>query len=102
MSGRRRLPTGDDQRRPVYATGIGVLFLYAYHTNTIPAFLSDIACPSGERLVESSGVPLKPAAEMDLFDLANENEFALPYLNDEVHIEQVTAIKDSLERMLAN
>ncbi|KAK9229919.1 hypothetical protein WN944_022885 [Citrus x changshan-huyou] len=41
----------------------------------------------GERLVELSGVPLESAAEMDLFDLADENEFALPYLNDEVHIE---------------
>ena len=40
--------------------------------------------------------------EMDWFDLADENEFALPNLNDEVHIEQMTAIKDSLEMMAAN
>ncbi|KAK9226244.1 hypothetical protein WN943_011291 [Citrus x changshan-huyou] len=47
-------------------------------------------------------VPLEPAAKMDWFDLANENEFALLDLNYEVHIEQVTAIEDSLERMPAN
>ena len=28
--------------------------------------------------------------------------FALPYLNDEIHIEQVTTIEDSLEIMAAN
>ncbi|KAK9199440.1 hypothetical protein WN944_014631 [Citrus x changshan-huyou] len=56
----------------------------------------------GERSVELFVVPLKPAAEIDWFDLADENEFALLDLNDEVHIEQVTAIEDSLERMPAN
>ncbi|KAK9225451.1 hypothetical protein WN943_010493 [Citrus x changshan-huyou] len=40
--------------------------------------------------------------EMDWFDLADENKFALPNLNDEVHIEQMTAIEDSLEIMAAN
>ncbi|KAK9221884.1 hypothetical protein WN944_010315 [Citrus x changshan-huyou] len=72
MGGRRRPPTGEDQWRPEYATVIGV-------------------CKRDERPVE-----------MDWFDLADENEFALPNLNDEVHIEQMTAIKDSLEMMAAN
>ena len=40
--------------------------------------------------------------EMDWFDLADENEFALPDLNDEVYIEQVAAIEDSLEMIAAN
>ncbi|KAK9230263.1 hypothetical protein WN944_023230 [Citrus x changshan-huyou] len=34
--------------------------------------------------------------------VSDENEFALSDLNDEVHIEQVTAIEDSLEMMAAN
>ena len=55
-----------------------------------------------ERPVESFVVSLEPAVEIDWFDLADENEFALFDLNDEVHIEQVTAIEDSLERMPAN
>ena len=40
--------------------------------------------------------------EIDCFDLADENEFALPDLNDEVHIEQVTAIEDFVEMMTTN
>ncbi|KAK9222523.1 hypothetical protein WN944_010959 [Citrus x changshan-huyou] len=39
---------------------------------------------------------------MDCFDLADENEFALSDLNDEVHIEQVTAIEDFVEMMATN
>ncbi|KAK9206722.1 hypothetical protein WN943_017001 [Citrus x changshan-huyou] len=39
---------------------------------------------------------------MDCFDLADENEFALPDLNDEVHIEQVTAIEDFVGMMATN
>ena len=39
---------------------------------------------------------------MDWFDLADENEFALPDLNDDVYIEYATAIEDSLKRMPAN
>ena len=42
------------------------------------------------------------SVEIDRFDLADENEFALPDLNDEVHIEQVTTVEDSLEMMAAN
>lgn len=72
MGGRRRPPTGDDRRRPEYATCIGV-------------------CKRDEMPIE-----------MDWFDLADENEFALPDLNDEVYIEQVTAIEDSLEMIAAN
>ncbi|KAK9208845.1 hypothetical protein WN944_001206 [Citrus x changshan-huyou] len=56
----------------------------------------------GERPVEPSAISLEPAVKMDWFDLADENEFALPDLNNEVHIEQVMPIKDSLERMPAN
>ena len=40
--------------------------------------------------------------EMDCFDLADETEFALPDLNDEVRIEQVTAIEDFVEMMATN
>ena len=40
--------------------------------------------------------------EMDCFDLADENEFALSDLNDKVHIEQVTAIEDFVEMMATN
>ncbi|KAH9723994.1 Tr-type G domain-containing protein [Citrus sinensis] len=174
IGGRRRPPTDDDRRRPGYATGIEVLFLYVYRTNTVPAVLSDKSVPRAtssrrmntffvflgdnvvratslcrlnsafvflgdkillhgqqplspkntvfvfwaatcschivciftydrsERPVESFVVSLEPAVEIDWFDLADENEFALFDLNDEVHIEQVTAIEDSLERMPAN
>ena len=59
-------------------------------------------CDRSERPVEPSVFSLEPAVKMDWFDLADENEFALPDLNNEVHIEQVMAIKDSLERMPAN
>ena len=41
--------------------------------------------------------------EMDCFDLADENEFALSDLNDEVNeVEQVTAIEDFVEMMATN
>ena len=53
-------------------------------------------------LAEPSVVPLEPTVEINWFDLADDNEFTLPYLNDEVHIEQVTSTKDSLERMPTN
>ncbi|KAK9207998.1 hypothetical protein WN944_000349 [Citrus x changshan-huyou] len=72
MGGRRRPPTGDDRRQPEYVTCI--------------------------RFCKRDEMPI----EMDWFDLADENEFALSDLNDEVHIEQVTAIKDSLEMIVAN
>ena len=40
--------------------------------------------------------------EIDCFDFADEIEFALPDLNDEAHIEQVTAIEDFVEMMATN
>ena len=42
------------------------------------------------------------AIEIDCFDLADGNEFTLPDLNDEVHIEQVTAIEDFVGMMTTN
>ncbi|KAK9193005.1 hypothetical protein WN944_003701 [Citrus x changshan-huyou] len=72
IGGWRRPSTDDDQRRPKDATVIGV-------------------CKRDERPVE-----------MDCFDLADENEFALSDLNDEVHIEQVTTIEDFVEMMATN
>ncbi|KAK9186964.1 hypothetical protein WN944_018353 [Citrus x changshan-huyou] len=78
------------------------VFVCACRRNTVYAFL-------GDKFVSHATSPYRTntdcvfgderPVEMDCFDLADENEFALSDLNDEVHIEQVTAIEDFVEMM---
>ncbi|XP_052299858.1 uncharacterized protein LOC127903575 [Citrus sinensis] len=64
------------------------VFVCARRRNTVSAFLGD----KDERPVE-----------MDCFDLADQNEFALSDFNDEVNeVEQGTAIEDLVEMMATN
>ncbi|KAK9195553.1 hypothetical protein WN943_003676 [Citrus x changshan-huyou] len=100
IGGRRRPPTGDDQRRSEGATVIGCLcapvaetqFLRFWVTSLSPV-RQDIVALIQTEFLGDNGVaramnccrPDERPVEMDCFDLADQNEFALSDFNDEVN-----------------
>ncbi|KAK9218837.1 hypothetical protein WN943_007475 [Citrus x changshan-huyou] len=104
MGGRRRPPTGtiDGGQNMLLVLEFVRVFVCACRTNTVPVFLGDMNVSRAISPCRTNTDCVFGSVEIDRFDLADENEFALPDLNDEVHIEQVTTVEDSLEMMAAN